>query len=205
VIENNDIAPEAASVTTNESITPPKENLWHGILFLVIISGLIVALDQWTKWLVLHSLDYSESWNPWDWLTPYARIVHWQNSGIALGMFQKAGKVYAVLPIIVSFVIVYYFFKVSQRDWPLRLAMAMQLGGALGNLIDRLRFGYVIDFISVWNFPVFNVADSSVTVGVIILLLAIWITERKEQKNAAAGLEPAGVEISKPGEHAAGE
>ena len=172
---------------------------------MLLVSGLIIVLDQWTKLLVQNSLEYAESWNPWKWLEPYARIVYWHNSGIALGMFQKAGKTYAILPIIVSCVIIYYFFQVPKQDWPLRLAMAMQLGGAIGNLIDRLRFGYVIDFISIGNFPVFNIADSSVSVGVVVLLLAVWITERKEQKMAVEKAEQVEREDSHSKEAAAGD
>ena len=69
-----------------------------------------------------------------------------------------------------------------RKDWPLRVAMGMQLGGALGNLTDRLRFGAVTDFISVGKFPVFNVADSSISVGVAVLIVGVWISERKAKK-----------------------
>jgi signal peptidase II len=62
----------------------------------------------------------------------------------------------------------------------------MQLGGAVGNLIDRLTIGYVVDFVSVGQFPVFNVADSSITVGVAILLVGMWLQERQEKKQALA-------------------
>lgn len=65
----------------------------------------------------------------------------------------------------------------------MRVAISMQLGGALGNLIDRILFGPVTDFISVGRFPVFNIADSSITVGVGLLLLALWNAEQKEKHN----------------------
>lgn len=64
----------------------------------------------------------------------------------------------------------------------MRIAIAMQLGGALGNLIDRIVFGPVTDFISVGNFAVFNIADSSITVGVGLLILALWLDEKNEKK-----------------------
>lgn len=150
---------------------------------LLLISGTVVGMDQWTKVVVRNSLEYAETWDKMDWLAPYARIVHWHNSGVAFGMFQQAGKPFSILPIIVSLVIIYYFFQVPRNEWPLRVAMGLQLGGAIGNLIDRLRFGYVTDFISIGNFPVFNIADSSVTVGVGILLLAVWIEERKAKQS----------------------
>jgi signal peptidase II len=160
----------------------------YGILFGV--AGLIVALDQWTKWLVRTHLPEGGTWLPeWlDWLSPYARIVHWYNSGAAFGMFQGASAVFAVLAFVVIAAILYYYPRVEQGDWTLRLAMAMQLAGALGNLIDRLMFkGMVTDFISVGTFPVFNVADASITIGVFVLLLGAWLNERKGQKGSDEG------------------
>jgi signal peptidase II len=156
-------------------------------VFLFGVAGLIVALDQWTKWLVRTNLPEGGSWLPeWlDWLSPYARVIHWYNSGAAFGMFQGASVVFAILAFIVIAAILYYYPRVEQDDWTLRLAMAMQLAGALGNLIDRLMFrGMVTDFISVGTFPVFNVADASISVGVVVLLLGAWVRERKEKKEA---------------------
>jgi signal peptidase II len=82
---------------------------------------------------------------------------------------------------IVAVVILYYYPRVPREDWPLRLAMAMQFGGAVGNLFDRLTIGWVTDFVSVWKFPVFNVADACITVGTMILILGIWYKERKQE------------------------
>ena len=79
----------------------------------------------------------------------------------------------------------------SANDWTLRLALSLQLGGALGNLVDRFRWGHVIDFISVGNFPVFNVADSSISLGVAVLILGVWLQERKQKKIEAAAVEAA--------------
>ena len=62
--------------------------------------------------------------------------------------------------------------------------MAMQMGGALGNLVDRIVFGPVTDFIAVGEFPVFNIADSSITIGVGLLILSLWVNERREKKSA---------------------
>lgn len=159
---------------------------------LLGISGGIVILDQWTKTLVRTSLSIGESWMPWDWLAPYARIVHWRNSGAAFGVFQDGGLVFTILAVVVALFILYYYQEVPRSDWPLRVAMGLQLGGALGNLIDRLRFDFdVIDFLSVGTFPVFNVADSSISVGVAVLIIGVWWSERQE-KQAALKVTPAG-------------
>jgi signal peptidase II len=152
------------------------------------VAGVSVALDQWTKWLVRENIEFGGQWLPeWlGWLSPYARIVHWHNSGAAFGIFQNGNLVFTVLAFIVIGAIIYYFPQVENEDWTLKLAMGLQLGGAAGNLIDRLMMGRVIDFISVGIFPVFNIADSSITVGVIVLLLGVWINERQDKiRNAA--------------------
>jgi signal peptidase II len=153
-------------------------------LTLFLAAGFIIGLDQLTKSLVRQNLAISEVWSPWPWLTPYARIVHWYNTGVALGFFQGKGDIFAILAFVVAVVIIFYFPRVPKTDWSLRLAMCLQLGGAVGNLVDRILFdGIVTDFISVGNFPVFNIADSSITIGVVVLLLGVYFQERKEKKN----------------------
>lgn len=151
---------------------------------LVGLAGIVVAVDQWTKWLVRTNLPFEATWLPagLTWLSPYARIVHWNNSGAAFGSFQNGNAVIMVLGLIVIAAILYYYPKVDASDWTLRLAMALQLGGAAGNLIDRFRMSRVTDFISVGNFPVFNVADSAITIGVVVLLLGVWVRERTPGK-----------------------
>ena len=154
-------------------------------MFLFGVAGLIVALDQWTKGLVRANLALGETWLPESlhWLSPYARIVHWYNTGAAFGMFQSGSMVFTVLAIIVIGAIIYYFPRVENNDWTLRLAMSMQLAGATGNLLDRLiHDGRVTDFLSVGTFPVFNVADASISTGTAILLLGVYLQERAAQK-----------------------
>ena len=164
---------------------------------IAAIAIVIIALDQWTKSLVRASIPLGGSWLPagWEWLSPYARIVHWYNTGAAFGMFQQGSMVFTVLAFVVIGLILYYYPQVEKADWSLRIAMSMQLGGAAGNLIDRLTIGHVTDFISLGNFPVFNVADASITVGAVVLFLGIWmmeIAERKNKKDASAQESPPG-------------
>jgi signal peptidase II len=150
-------------------------------LFLFSISGFIVLLDQLTKIAVRTRLDFSETWAPWDWLLPIARIVHWRNTGAAFGIFQSFGMIFTILAIVVSIAIIYYFPRVPKDDWTFRYALALQLGGALGNLLDRLVVGEVTDFISVGRFPVFNIADASIFIGVLLLLYGMWQKDRRPQ------------------------
>ena len=149
--------------------------------WLFIISAVIVILDQITKQLVRTNLPIGTSWMPWEWLAPYARIIHWSNTGVAFGMFQGNNVFFAILASIVAIAIVYYYPSIPGEDKVLRFAMSMQLGGAVGNLLDRIFVGQVTDFVSVGNFAVFNVADSCITVGVGVLLLGVYLEERRER------------------------
>lgn len=161
----------------------------YGLLIIVVV--VILVLDQYTKFLVRQNIElWTESWAPWDWIAPYIRIVHVANTGVAFGMFQGMGNLFSFLAIIVIILIVFYFPRVPVNDWPLRLAMSMQLSGALGNLIDRVTIGHVTDFISVGNFPVFNIADASITVGVFVLIIGMWIMESKEKKAKLENHQP---------------
>jgi signal peptidase II len=161
------------------------KNVFGKYIYLVSIAGVLIALDQWTKSLVRANLELGGSWLPESlaWLSPYARVVHWYNTGAAFGMFQGGSMIFMVLAFIVVGAIIYYFPQVDVKDWTLRLALSMQLAGALGNLIDRLQFeGRVTDFISVGNFPVFIIADASISVGTAILLLGVYLQERAAKR-----------------------
>jgi signal peptidase II len=158
-----------------------KKNLKSYLILFPIAAG-IIALDQWIKSLIRNTLAVGEIWSPWNWLMPYARVVHWQNTGVAFGMFQDNNVLFTVLVSIIALVIIIYYPQLTEGDWFLMIALSMQLGGAVGNLIDRLTVGHVTDFISVGNFAVFNVADASVTVGVGIMILGLWVQENKQRK-----------------------
>lgn len=150
---------------------------------LFVLSGIVIALDQLTKYWVRTNIPLEGIWSPWPWLTPYARLVHWYNTGVVFGLFQGKGDIFAVLAVIVSIAIIYYFPRIPSGDWPLRVALGLQLGGAIGNLIDRIALGHVTDFISIWTFAVFNIADASITIGVIVLIAGLIVEERQRQKS----------------------
>ncbi|HET6946733.1 MAG TPA: signal peptidase II [bacterium] len=153
-------------------------------VFLSAVASVIVALDQWTKYLVRTRLEVGEIWAPVPALAPYVRIVHWNNTGAAFGLLPSASLVFTIVAIIVSVAIIFYFPRVPGSQPILRLALAMQLGGAVGNLIDRLWQGTVTDFISIGTFPVFNVADSCISIGVALLVAAMWVEERRLRAGA---------------------
>jgi signal peptidase II len=161
---------------------------WRDYIFLILVAAAIVLLDQWTKALVRNNIPLGSDWLPASlaWLMPYARVRYWYNSGAAFGIFQNGNLVFSILAVIVIILIFYFYPRGVKEGWWLRVAMSMQLAGAAGNLIDRIRFGHVTDFISVGNFAIFNVSDSSITVGVTILILGVWIKEQMDKKRAAA-------------------
>lgn len=147
--------------------------------FLLPVSISLIVLDQWTKSLVRANLSFNEVWMPIEWLAPYVRIVNWQNTGAAFGIFQGMNGIFLVLAFFIIIVILFYFPLIPAGDYFFRLALSLQMAGATGNLMDRLYRGFVTDFVSIGKFPVFNVADSCITMGVVVLLVGMWIEERK--------------------------
>jgi signal peptidase II len=157
------------------------------------IAGLVILIDQYTKYLVRSTLAVGEGWSPAPGLEPYFRLFHIENTGAAFGMFQSGGIVFTVVAIVVSIVIVYYAARLPEGHWLLRAALGLQLGGAIGNLIDRLVNGPVTDFfnlLSLINTPIFNVADLSITLGVIFLVLLMWHDSRTARRKAAQASTP---------------
>ncbi|MCL4528409.1 MAG: signal peptidase II [Chloroflexi bacterium] len=167
------------------------ETLIRDYITLLSLSGVMIALDQWTKWLVRTNIPFRGTWLPasLSWLSPYARIVHWSNSGAAFGSFQNSNPIFIVLSFVVIGVILFLYSRVD--DWYLRFAMGLYMSGVAGNLIDRLMRGTVTDFISVGSFDIFNLADSVISIAVIIVILGALSKERKtepENKNDGESL-----------------
>ncbi len=162
--------------------------LVRNYLVLFVSAAAIVAIDQVSKAYVRSHLAMGQMWAPWDWILPYARVVRVSNTGVAFGMFQGIQPILAVLALAVAAAIIYYYPRIPAGDWILRLALTLQLGGALGNLVDRITIGHVTDFISIGTFAVFNVADSSITIGVLVLVLGVWLQDH-QNKDSDAGTD----------------
>jgi signal peptidase II len=156
---------------------------WRDYLFLLTLGGAIILLDQWTKYLVRQYIPLGGEWLPRGWflLLPYFRVLHSLNTGAAFGIFQNGNLVFMLLAILVAGLILYYFPRVGRQDVWMRIALAMQFAGAVGNMIDRILAGHVTDFISVGNFAIFNLADASISVGVVILVVDVWWQEQAEK------------------------
>lgn len=139
---------------------------------LFITAALVVIIDQVSKYLVSSFLETGQSLTV---IENFFYITHVRNPGAAFGMFPYQTTFLIAVTLVVTALIVYYYRFLSDNHKWLRFSLALQLGGAVGNLIDRIREGYVVDFISfsIWP-PVFNLADSAIVIGIGIFLIAFW-------------------------------
>jgi signal peptidase II len=136
---------------------------------LPAVAGLTLVIDRISKWVVMDSLKPGESWNPVAALERWVSLTYVTNTGAAFGLFPDHGVIFMVVAVVVIAAIIFYYRHLPGEQWLIQISLGLQLGGALGNLVDRLRYGHVIDFIDFKVWPVFNVADSSIFVGVVIL------------------------------------
>jgi signal peptidase II len=139
------------------------------LLLLYGIGFFIILLDQYTKHWVRQSIPLGVSWNPIAWLDPIVTFTHVRNTGAAFGLLPQLSGIFIVVALVVIVGIIVYYRQLAQASLLLRIALGLQLGGAAGNLIDRLVFGYVTDFIDFRVWPVFNVADSAIVIGTALL------------------------------------
>jgi signal peptidase II len=144
---------------------------------LVLVLGVcVLGIDQFSKSLVAHALSDGR-------IIRLAGGLLWldysRNTGAAFSILPHGGAVFAAAAVVVCIAIVLAHRLVAAASLPVRLGLGFVLGGALGNLLDRVRLGYVVDFIDVRWWPVFNVADSAIVVGVCILALHTLAEERK--------------------------
>jgi signal peptidase II len=144
------------------------------------IAALVLIIDQVSKRLVLRNLSLGEEWNPIPFLRPLVSVTHVTNTGAAFGLFKDHGTLFAFVAILVVVgILIFYRFSPSDETW-LRVSLGLQLGGALGNLWDRVRLGSVVDFIDFKIWPVFNLADTAIVVGVAILAFYLLFIEQED-------------------------
>ena len=146
---------------------------------VVATAGVVVALDQATKQLADSSVARGDDVD----LFPGLAITNTRNTGVAFGAFEGAGLIVAVLIGLSLLLLAGYFWRHREMPW-LWLPVGMLLGGALGNLADRAREGAVIDFIDPVAWPAFNVADSCIVIGVLLLLYVVERASRGQEREA---------------------
>lgn len=185
MIEQEQAAPAADTAPPVADALPRAG--WPEKLLPFVIMGIVLFIDQLTKNLVETRIPLYGSWAPIPGLENVIRIVHTANTGAVFGLFQGTGMIFAGLAVVVAIGIAYFNLTMPGGHWPLRIALGLQLGGALGNMVDRLRQGHVTDFIDVGPWYIFNVADMAL-VGGIILFAIVYLREVRleEQKTVSS-------------------
>lgn len=148
--------------------SPSRSGLGASYAFLLGVAAAVVALDQVSKSIVTDRL---QAGSPVRLLHGLVYLDYTRNSGAAFSSFQHGGVVFALVAIVVSLAILLLYRRAAYGPWLVRLGLALVLGGAIGNLVDRVRLGYVVDFIDLRWWPVFNLADSAIVIGVLLLVV----------------------------------
>ncbi len=153
------------------------------------IAALVILVDQLTKWLVAANMEIGERIPL---IEPYLGLLSHRNRGAAWGMLEGQMWLFAIVTIVVVGGIVYYFQKEAKNEPLFAWSLMLLLGGAVGNFIDRMARGEVVDFVNVlipvinYDFPIFNVADAALTAGVVLVILHLILDEKKNKKDKVA-------------------
>ena len=140
-------------------------------IFVFSTALIVVLLDQFTKILIMQNSQLNQS------IPVIKNVLHLTyvtNTGSAFGLFKSFSSFFTLFSAIVIIVIFYYLKKIKKDETKIQFAVSLLLGGTIGNLIDRLAYGSVVDFIDFRIWPVFNVADSAVTISIILLIILLW-------------------------------
>ncbi len=153
-------------------------------LRLAAIIAVTLIVDQFSKYLIASGMDLGESLAVFP---PVFYITYVLNPGAAFGLLPNQTNFFIIVSVLViTGVLVGYRYLPRERVWTY-VALGMVAGGAMGNLIDRVRLGRVIDFLDFRVWPVFNLADSAIVVGAVILILDVWAADRKEPRKVDQG------------------
>lgn len=154
-------------------------------MFYYLLAFIVIVIDQTTKWLIVSKMDFGQS------ITIIDRVLYitsHRNSGAAWGILQGQMWLFYTITLIVIAAIVYYIQKATKGKKLLGISLALMLGGAIGNFIDRVVRKEVVDFIHTfifsYDFPVFNVADSALVIGVILLMIQMLRDERETKEKS---------------------
>jgi signal peptidase II len=169
---------------------------------VLLVASIVILLDQLTKNLVRQSIPKFSFVMPFPALGEYFGFEHVDNYGAAFGILQNQGNFFIVVAIVVAIAILFYVRYLPTDQWIVRILLGLQLGGALGNVIDRLNQGYVTDFIKTgipgfYYIPNYNIADAAIVVGVIGLGIYVVVDDMQKQRQQKAL-------ATEPGEMAAG-
>lgn len=148
-------------------------------MFFYIFALVILLIDQFLKYLVHQSIALGQSIPLIDGML---KLTYVQNTGAAFSLFVGFSPYLVVVGIIVVLAVIYFHYKIPARNYYLQTSLAFILGGSLGNLVDRVVRSYVIDYVDVTIWPVFNFADVMINVGVICLVIQIFVRRKEAAK-----------------------
>ncbi|MGP4059738.1 signal peptidase II [Halobacillus sp. H74] len=147
-----------------------------------IIAILLIFIDQWTKWLVVTKMDIGQSIQI---IENFFYLTSHRNQGAAWGILQGQMWFFYIITVVVIGFVIYYLHQYGKESRFIGIALSLILAGAIGNFIDRVFRKEVVDFANTYifsyNFPIFNVADSALVIGVIFVMIATFIDERKKK------------------------
>ncbi len=166
-------------------------------LLLFIVVGVVLALDRVTKEIVLNNLALGQTVKLIPALSPFFQITRSQNTGAAFGFLPQASDLFLIIAMVVVLAMAYFYPRIPANAWVTQFAVSLVCAGALGNALDRILYGHVIDFIH-YQIPglisnVSNLADHALVGGVIILFLDNWRQERAKPRvteTSGDGLPP---------------
>jgi signal peptidase II len=180
------------AVTVTQQNVVIRVGMKRKYLILLISCFGILSLDQWTKYLIVQKLLLYEKVEV---IQGFFNIIHVRNTGGAFGIFGgEKGGLGSILFVVVSLMaiggIVFLFVKIKENEKILALSFSLVLSGAIGNLIDRLQYGEVVDFLdfhlSTYHWPAFNVADSAICIGIGLMALELLIQDHKTSAKSQA-------------------
>ncbi len=196
---DNPIADAAANPATETGPANSGRLPIYRDFILLQLAAIVFLADQFTKFLVREFIPFGYSWPLWLG-REFFQFTHTHNTGSIFGILQGQNTPLIFVSFLGVFVLLMIYRSQPRPTHLLRLSLGLQLGGAFGNLIDRLRLGAVTDFIDVSRWPVFNLADASIVTGLILLA---WFLLRANRQDAAAdtpAAEPAAIEPPDPAE-----
>jgi signal peptidase II len=154
----------------------------------LLISVLVIILDQASKWWIVRHMDLYQSIPV---ITNFFAITSHRNRGAAFGILQNQQWLFIVVTVCVVAAIIYFLIKAKKETMLTRISLSLILGGAIGNLVDRIRTGEVVDFFhfqfGTYQFPIFNVADSAICIGVTLFVLATFFASKDKQLDTSVG------------------
>ncbi len=143
-----------------------KPNAW----FVALVALIVLIADQLTKLVVVERIGMGGAWTPIPAMPGLLTIVPGINTGTACGYLPQFGSLFTFAPFLILAIVILFYRQQPRPGWLLSLGTGLIIGGAFGNLFDRLRLGYVVDFVQVSRWPVFNVADAAVSTAVVLML-----------------------------------